>query len=236
MALVSMVQSFVLIIQNDRTSILFGKLECILKLSPCSTKGKVIKESNKNNVVKQTSVKTSDGPCACRLKPTKTNFKKNNTVNCGLSQLSPCVSRELGRCHLLSEMWRSGPGHLLAHCLRTTEQLSVCVLMFACVCVCHAERHTLHVSPPPTWQQLSLVQDSLLNSYYTLNIHNSFIWSNLVWQNVCGIWKCIDRVMFKKSAECHVILLLLHIASRWGCWEEKRTVIIISQGTVSELK
>lgn len=135
MALVSMVQSFVLIIQNDRTSILFGKLECILKLSPCSTKGKVIKESNKNNVVKQTSVKTSDGPCACRLKPTKTNFKKNNTVNCGLSQLSPCVSRELGRCHLLSEMWRSGPGHLLAHCLRTTEQLSVCVLMFACVCV-----------------------------------------------------------------------------------------------------
>ncbi len=122
-----------------------------------------------------------------------------------ITTLSERVSREHGRRHLLSEMWRSGPCHLLAHCLRTTEQLSVCVLMFACVCVSCWETYP---TCEPTPNLTAAVPGSAVlaeHSYYTLNIHNSFIWSNLVRKKVCGIWKCIDRVMFKKSAEisCH---------------------------------
>jgi len=68
-----------LIVHNDRTSILFGKLECILKLRPCTTKGvikdRVKNENKKISVVKRTNIKKkkSEEPCACWLQPTKNN-------------------------------------------------------------------------------------------------------------------------------------------------------------------
>lgn len=48
-----------------------------------------------------------------------------------------------------------------------------------------------------------------------------------------AFWKCIDRVMFKKSAE---MSRRPSPVAYCGCCKEKHTVIIISQGTVSELK
>ncbi len=161
--------SFVSIIQTNRTSILFGKLECILKLSPCTKKGRGIKKSKKQQLVVKRPNISKNKWWTLRMQVTTNTLKlteppppaphtHTHSQLWSITTLSERVSREHGRRHLLSEMWRPGPCHLLAHCLRTTEQLSACVLMFACVC--HAERHTLHVSPPPTWQQLSLVQQS----------------------------------------------------------------------------
>lgn len=174
------------------------------------------------------------------LKPTKKN--NNNSQLWSITALSKCVSRETGRRHLLSEMWRSGPGHLLAHCLRTTEQLSVCVHMFACVCICVCVCVMLRDIPYLQWAHPQ--PDSSCPCFRTPSgtaiILLTFIipsfevfWlekKSLMWHfgNVSTMF-CL-----RSPLKCRVILLPLHTASVRGCWEKKHTVIIIiSQSTES---
>lgn len=142
--------------------------------------------------------------------------------------LYKCVSREVGRRHLLSEMCRSGPGHLLAHCLRTTEQLSVCVHMFACVCVTLRDI-PYHIKPTPNLT--TVVPGSGLQAawHQKLLYLNTFITPSFV-----VLW--YEKVLAKRNVS--TMLFYTSPPERSVLWsrvvvEKRHGVIIISQGTLS---
>lgn len=173
----------------------------------------------------QTLVKISVDIKAHFAQPTKTHLKKNRSRS--PTSLPECVSREMGRRHLLSKMCRSGPGHLLARCLRTTEQLSVCVQMFACVCVTLRDIPH-HSEPTPNLTAAVLASRHQKTAIILKHVHNSFICSIWLKRKPCG--KCVNHVVFKKSTR---MLCFSGPGSR-RCWEEthglylSRSWIIIS--------